>query len=71
MIFRIFFFFLWEHMWHMEVPRLGIKLELQLLAYATAIATPDLSLICESATYTAACDNNGSFFFCCSFCLFF
>ena len=26
----------------MEVPRLGVKLELQLPAYATAIATPDL-----------------------------
>ena len=27
----------------MEVPRLGVKLELQLLAYATATAMPDLS----------------------------
>ena len=26
---------------HMEVPRLGVKLELQLPAYATAIAMPD------------------------------
>ena len=29
----------------MEVPRLGIKLELQLLAYTTATATPDPSHI--------------------------
>ena len=29
----------------MEVPRLEVKLELQLLAYARAIATPDLSQI--------------------------
>jgi len=29
----------------MEVPRLGVELELQLPAYATATATPDLSLI--------------------------
>ena len=26
------------HLQHMEVPRLGVKLELQLLAYTTAIA---------------------------------
>ena len=31
----------------MEVPRLGVELELQLLAYATTIATQDLSLICD------------------------
>ena len=32
------------HSWHMEVPRLGVESELQLLAYTTATATPDLSL---------------------------
>ena len=31
----------------MEVPRLGVRLELQLLAYATAIATQDPSCICD------------------------
>ena len=33
----------------MEVPRLGVELELQLLAYttATATATPDLSCLCD------------------------
>ena len=33
----------------MEVPRLGVKSELQLLAYATTIATamPDPSLVCN------------------------
>ena len=31
----------------MEVPWLGVKLELQLLAYATATATQDLSCICD------------------------
>ena len=31
----------------MEVPRLGVKPELQLLAYATATATRDLSLVCD------------------------
>ena len=30
----------------MEVPRLGVKLELQLQAYTTATAMPDLSFIC-------------------------
>ena len=29
----------------MEVPRLGVELELQLLAYTTATAMPDLSHI--------------------------
>ena len=32
---------------YMEVPRLGVQLELQLLAFATAIATPDLSRVCN------------------------
>ena len=31
----------------MEVPRLGVKSELQLLAYTTATARPDLSHICK------------------------
>ena len=42
-----FFFFLGPLLWHMEVPRLGINSELQLLVYttATAIAMPDLNCI--------------------------
>ena len=31
----------------MEVPRLGVELELQPLAYATAIAMQDLSHACD------------------------
>ena len=31
----------------MEIPRLGVKLELQLPAYTTATATSDLSLVCN------------------------
>ena len=31
----------------MEVPRLAVESELQLPAYATAIAMPDLSCICN------------------------
>ena len=42
-----FFFFLGPHLWHMEVPRLGVELELQLQALATAMATPDLRHICD------------------------
>ena len=30
-----------------EVPRLGSESELQLQAYATAMATPDLSHVCD------------------------
>jgi len=33
------------HLWHMELPRLGVQSELQLLAYTTAAATPDPSRI--------------------------
>ena len=45
----IFYFLiiLGPHPWHMEVPRLGVTLELQLLAYATASATPDPSHSCD------------------------
>ena len=42
-----FFVFLGPHPQHMEVPRLGVELELQLPAYPTATAMPDLSLICD------------------------
>ena len=31
----------------MDIPRLGVEMELQLPAYATAIATPDLNLVCH------------------------
>ena len=36
-----------ELAWHMEVSRLGVKLELQLPAYTTATATQDLSHVCD------------------------
>ena len=42
-----FFGSLGLHLWHMEGPRLGVELELQLPAYATVTATPDLSHICS------------------------
>ena len=41
------FCFLGLYLWHVEVPRLGVKLELQLLAYTTATAMQDLSLVCD------------------------
>ena len=34
------------NLWHMEVPRLGVESELQLLAYATATVTLDPSHVC-------------------------
>ena len=34
-------------MWHMEVSKLGVKLELQLPAYTTATAMPDPSRVCS------------------------
>ena len=42
-----FLLFLGLHLQHMEVPRLGVKLELQVLAYATAMAIWDLSCVCD------------------------
>ena len=33
--------------WHIEVPKLGVKLELQLLVYTTALAAWDPSCICN------------------------
>ena len=47
-MYRLFFFvFLGPHPRHMEVPRLGVKVELQPPAYTTATATPDLSCVCD------------------------
>ena len=45
--FFFFFFFLGPHLRHMEVSRLGVKSELQLLAYTTVIAMLDSSCICD------------------------
>ena len=45
-----FFFFLGllgPPLWHMEIPRMGVKSELQLPAYTTAPATPDPSHACN------------------------
>ena len=36
-----FLVFLGSRLWHMEVPRLGVQLELWPPAYTTATATPD------------------------------
>ena len=43
----IYFVFLGLHLHHMEVPRLGVKSELQPSAYTTALATPDPSRVCD------------------------
>ena len=34
-------------LWHMEVPSLGVELELEVMAYTTAIAAWDLSQVCN------------------------
>ena len=41
----VFFVFLGPRLGHMEVPRLGVKLELNLPAYTTAIL--ELSCVCD------------------------
>ena len=43
--FLFFFFFLGLHLWHIEIPMVGIESELQLPAYTTATAMPDPSQI--------------------------
>ena len=47
----IFYFFIFcfsgPQPQHMEVPRRGVKLELQMLAYTTATAMQDPSLVCD------------------------
>ena len=45
----LFFFFVFSGLYpqHMEVPRLGVQLELQLPAYTTATAAPDWNHICD------------------------
>ena len=34
-------------MQHMEIPRLGVELELQLLGYTASTTPPDPSLVCD------------------------
>ena len=46
-LFVCLFGFLGPYPWNMEVPRLGVKSKLQLLAYTTAKAMPDPSHICD------------------------
>ena len=43
----IYFFFLEPHPQHMEVPRVGVKSELQLLAYTTATTMWDPNYVCD------------------------
>ena len=47
LIYFILFVFLGSHLWHMEVPRLGVQFKLLLPAYAKATATPDPSQVCN------------------------
>ena len=54
-----FFFYLWLHLWHTEVMRRGVKLELELRPMpATDMATPDPSHMCDLPL--AACGNTRS-----------
>ena len=47
-LFVCLFCFLGLHLLHMEVPSLGVETELLLPAYNTAMATRDLSQVCDS-----------------------
>ena len=50
-------YFLGPHLQHMEVPRLGAEMELQLPAYTTATAVWDLSRICNLHHSSWQCQN--------------
>ena len=43
----VLFCSLGPHPWHVEVPRLGVQSELQLLVYTPATATQDPSCVCD------------------------
>ena len=45
--FSFFFCLLGWHLRHMELPRLGVELELQLPTYATATTTLDQTHVCD------------------------
>ena len=45
--FILLFYFLGPYPWHMEVLRLAVESELQVLAYTTVTATWDPSLVCD------------------------
>ena len=49
-IYLFIYLFLGPHLQQMEVPRLEVELELQLLAYTTATVTWDLSCLCDFYT---------------------
>ena len=46
-LYYFFFFFLGPHLQHMEIPKLGVESELQVLAYTTVTAMWDLRSICS------------------------
>ena len=49
--FFFYFFFLGLHLWHMEVPRLGVASELQLPVFSTAQAMLDPSHVCYHSSW--------------------
>ena len=46
-VFFFFFFFLGPHLQHMDIPGLGVELELHLQAYSTVTVKQDPSRICD------------------------
>ena len=59
-LFIYLFGFLGLCLWHMEVPRLGVKSELQLPAYSMATATWDLSCVWELYNSSRQCQSLNS-----------
>ena len=55
---HLFLSFLGPHLWHMEVPRLGVELEVQLLAYTTACGNARSFLLNEARDPTQLMDTS-------------
>ena len=51
----VFLSCLWQHLWHMDVLRLGVGSELQLHAHTTAMATPDKRLVFDPCCSLQQC----------------
>ena len=56
---KIFFFFLGPHLWYMEVPGIGVELELQLRPTLQP-QQQQQHIQATSRTYAAACGNTRS-----------
>ena len=58
-IYSFIYVFLGLNLWHMEVLRIGVKLELELPAYTIATAMQDQSCVCDLHHSSRQCQDQG------------